>query len=201
MNTNDVVQKCVERHFDADEKVLWTGQPDPRRAAVRALPASFGGIPVTAFAMFFMVSIAVTHRHGALGGGRVHIDWLSAIFGIPILVAGCYLLLAPLWAIRQATRTTYAITSKRAMILIPGRTDSVETFGPRDLQWIRLKLRKNETGDLGFKSVQTTPPQVWWRFDYRYPEPRFEDVGFFGVPNARKVEQLLRDTFHQTDSR
>jgi hypothetical protein len=151
--------------------------------------------------MFFMVSIAVTRGHGALGGGRLHVDWLSVVCGIPILVAGCYLLFAPVWAFRQAMRTTYAITSKRAMILIPGRTDSVETFAPRDLQWIRLKEGRNGAGDLGFKSVQIRPTWWEWRFICYRPEPKFDDVGFFGISNAREVERLLRDTFHQTESR
>ena len=99
----------------------------------------------------------------------------------------------------HATQDAARVKSSLEDNLLKG--DGVETFAPRDLQWIRLKEGRNGAGDLGFKSVQIRPTWWEWRFICYRPEPKFDDVGFFGISNAREVERLLRDTFHQTESR
>jgi hypothetical protein len=79
-------------------------------------------------------------------------------------------------AYRRAQRTTYAITSAGAHILVEGAPRRIDTYGGPDLVHFRCIERPDGSGDLVF------------------PVRRKQDDsgGFFGVANVRHVEQVLR---------
>ncbi len=173
---------AVSRELAPDERVLWVGQPAARQALLRSLPILLFGIPWTAFSLFWM---------GA-AGGFVFSDGPSvpsdagwgryafAAFGLPFVAIGVGMLSSPYWIARTLKRTVYLITSRRAMIIVAKRSTNVRTFQREVLQRIERIERKNGTGDLIIVPVQNSGSS------------RLPAVGFLGITEPRRVEELLR---------
>jgi hypothetical protein len=100
----------LQTHLRPDEQLLWYGAPDPRVwfAPVDAFLVPFG-ILWCSFVMFGWSSV-VSH-----GGGPFEV-----LSGIPFIVIGLYMLVGRFVYKRyRKTRTTYGITTQRAMIIGP----------------------------------------------------------------------------------
>ena len=55
--------------------------------------------------------------------------WVMALFGLPFVLIGLGMLLAPFAAFRTARRTVYVVTSKRLMTINEGRTRTSNRSG------------------------------------------------------------------------
>ncbi len=105
------------------------------------------------------------------------------LFGLPFLIVGLGILLAPLWAYMGAARTIYAITSDR---LIIRKGKSVKSFEPDEIDTIERRDHANDLGDVIFA-------RELYRTGGRHgSRTRMRKVGFFGVPDARRVEDAVR---------
>jgi hypothetical protein len=171
----------AEREVEPGERLRWAGRPDPLRPTLMSFGIYFFAIPWTAFAVFWM--------WGAAGFGtrpvRPDGPWmLFPLFGLPFVLIGLGMLSAPFWAYRKAARTIYAVTNKRLLIITTGRTRSVETYAPQDIQFVERTERPNGSGDVLFATCYNTDS------DNR---PRSTKVGFFGIPGVRDVERLVRE--------
>jgi hypothetical protein len=80
------------------------------------------GIPVTAFAIFWM-ALASQQTKQISGPGS-----FFPLFGIPFIVVGLGMLSSPLWRGRKALRTVYALTDQRAIIFEGGFFGGVAIF-------------------------------------------------------------------------
>ena len=166
----------VQRELDDDEHVEWSGQPLPERMFWRALPQLLVGIPWTLFAM-------------AWTGIALSGPFPFALFGMPFLAVGAYLLGSPWLERRRAREIAYVVTNHRAMILSAsvdvvarGWRHRVRSFLPPFGDVERTDWGEG-TGDVMFarelvgagRGGQRTSP-----------------LGFFGVPDAARVERLMR---------
>ena len=171
-------EEIALRQIDAGERLLWSGAPAPGAAALRAAPAILVGIPFGAFACFWIWS-AYSMTAGASGAPG---PWrFFPLFGIPFVVVGLGVMLAPLWAWIAAGKTVYALTEKRALIIVGG---SVQTYGPADMTRISRIERPDGTGSVYF-ALRTTPTKSG--------NFRNINIGFEGIPDVRQVEHLIRD--------
>src|SRR5271170_1405877 len=139
------LQNLVNSELESGEKLQWSGQPEPTRLAKGTLPILLFAIPWTAFACFWvtMACTGVSHMH------QFGPMMIFPLFGLPFIFVGLGMLSTPLFVYRQAKRTVYAITNKRALMLkASGRGKTVVSYRPADFGNInRVEYAPNK-GDL-----------------------------------------------------
>jgi len=144
------LQNLVNSEMESGEKLQWSGQPEPTRIAKGALPMLLFAIPWTAFACFWvtMASIGVSHSP------QVGPMMIFPLFGLPFILVGLGMLSSPLIVYRQAKRTVYAITNKRALMLkASGRGKTVVSYQPAQFADInRVEYAPNK-GDLTWSPI------------------------------------------------
>ncbi len=188
MNNDYDALTIAQSEMDAGENLLWAGRPTPGRSLGPAIPKMLVGIPVTGFAIFWIWGAT------GFGSGMPHASDPFAffpLFGVPFVLIGLAMLTAPLWVYLKAGRTVYAVSSRRALIIISGRSRSVQSFCPQDMEGIRRTERADGSGDIYF-AQQAGPyrgrPDLNYDTDYAVIK-----VGFTGIPDVRAVERILRD--------
>jgi len=153
-------------------------RPAPAAAAVGALPASLFGIPFTAFAAFWIWGAAQATA-GADDPGA-----FFPLFGLPFLLIGLGIVATPLWAMLRARVTVYAVTDRRALVIIGGGTGGVSSHARSDIRDLMRVERADGSGSVFF---------AWQsRVSSRGFERRSR-VGFIGIPEVRRVERLIRE--------
>ena len=194
------LQARVEAELDKNERLLWVGQPNPRRFMLQALPILLFGIPFTAFAVFWMV-IASGMMFGAadmmdgFGGG---IFACFPLFGLPFLFIGLAMLTAPLWMARRAGQTFYALTDQRAILWEANLWGgvAVRMYRGPDLTRMRRNEYNDGSGDLIFEEYVTLshgPGHSDFHGDYgRRVRWNRQQHGFLAIPRVREVEEIVR---------
>ena len=160
------------------ERLLWSGSPAPGAAAV-------SGVPVTLFGIMF-IGFAVTWISGAISAtGQAAGAWsLFPLFGVPGLLIGVALLLGPLWYAIAAAHTVYAVTEGRALIITGSRARTVRSYTSADVDEVVRVERPDGSGSVFFATRTTTSARG---------STRRRRIGFVGIPEVRRVEQLIRD--------
>ncbi|HKQ57467.1 MAG TPA: hypothetical protein VJY35_06335 [Candidatus Eisenbacteria bacterium] len=160
------------------ERLLWSGCPTPGAAALGALPATLFGIPFTAFALFWIwgASQGIEKAPGPFK--------FFPLFGIPFLCVGLGMLLAPLWAWLGARRTVYAVTERRALIITGNGSRTVRSYSGQDIGEITRVEAADGRGTVYFAQRSWTNSRGF---------ERSTRIGFIGIPEVRRVEQLIRD--------
>ena len=107
------------------------------------------GLPLTLFGSFFggfaLLWMVVTSSASI---GDDSLIWrFFPLFGLPFLLIGLAMFLAPLWGWMSARRTVYAISSDRAVI-IQGR--SVRSFESDEIEELERYERADGSGDVIF---------------------------------------------------
>jgi hypothetical protein len=182
MNPTDA-QFRAQSELQPGENLYWTGTADPRRAAISALPASIFGIPFAGFALFWIN----TAWHGAQGIARSPNAFAKSfsifpIFGLPFLLVGIGMVLAPLWAFLKGGNTVYAVTDKRVMIITGSRSRVVKSCTPADIASVDYRERPDGSGDI----VIATNSQM--RTNNSVSQIK---VGLYGVANVKEVARQV----------
>lgn len=175
MKKRDIPKEILERaesELLADEHLLWVGLPGGKSSNVTSflVPIIFGLASFLVLAAFTFVLIA--RNSGSAGN-------IMAI--IPaILMATLFSIVAAIAQKTQQRANLYLVTNRRAMIL---RRNSVQSFGPEDLQFIERKMHRNGRGDIIFKH------------DFYETQA----LGFWDVENPLEVEALMLETFRSKE--
>jgi hypothetical protein len=166
--------------LDPGERLIWSGQPQPAPYALKkgGLTGLFG-IPFFAFAVFW-TSMASSFTSGEKGPPRYF--WL---WGVPFLGVGLGLVLSPLWHFVRAGRTTYTLTSRRAVIDTTGPL-ARRTSVPLD-QIPFVELQPGGAGHVLFREVATASR-------HSFSTASTTKDGFIAIAEAERVERLLRET-------
>jgi hypothetical protein len=177
MNIDYEAQQRAQAQLEPGERLLWWGKPDPKRGLLLTIPIALFGIPWTAFSIFWMSAAS------GLVFGNSQRSWFSlfALFGLPFVLVGLGMLTAPYWAYLKAQQTIYALTSRRALIIIGGRATKVQSYTGSDIGTIERTDRANGKSDVLFATVTTSKST--------------QSIGFMGIENGRHIERLLLDTF------
>jgi len=176
---------AVQGELEPGESLLWVGRPNPMRAIGPAWGAFVFGIPWTAFALFWTWGASGFGRHMPGTGGPFS---FFPLFGLPFILVGLGMLTSPLWAYRKGKRTLYAITNNRLVIIATGWTRTVQSYTGDDIGNIERVDRADGTGDVIFARQE-------YHSRRGYNQSSLAPVGFLGIPAARSVEKLIRDTF------
>jgi hypothetical protein len=183
MNPGDA-QLRAQSELQSGESLYWTGTADPRRAALSALPASIFGIPFAAFALFWITQAyhatsAMSKSNNAFAKGFS----VFPIFGVPFLLIGLGIILAPLWAFLKGANTVYAVTNQRVMIITGSGNRSVKSLMPADIVSIDHRERPDGSGDIAIttnaviRSSNNFTSQV--------------KVALCGIPDVKQVVQQV----------
>lgn len=169
------LSRVVNRELEPGEEVVYFGQPVARRMALGTSTQVLFAVPWTAFAVFWM--------WGASQGSVVFSLW-----GVPFVVIGLRMLTSPLWAVRDARRTVYVITNRRALIV---RTTGilrselvVRSFAPEVLRSVERREALDGSGDLVFEKRQERGSKG---------RTHTVETGFLAVPAVAEVAARIRD--------
>ena len=188
MNPGDA-QLRAQSELQSGESLLWTGLADPRRAAVTALPAAVFGIPFAGFALFWM-NMAYRGTHDL---ARAHNSFASGfsvfpLFGLPFLLIGVGIVLAPLWAYLKGRNGVYAVTNRRVMIITGTTSRAVKSLMPNDIAEVAHRERPDGSGDVLIRTNATT------RTNNMTSQIT---VGLYGVPSVKEVAALVMNLHAQ----
>ncbi len=182
----DVLFARIEPDLHYGEQVLWAGQPTAWRTL---LPYSESLVGVASQLFMLVVILDVFDVIGFFPDFR-----LSPFSPFVLFIVGSLLIsLAwlPLSEFVRSFGTIYAITTERAIISKPGFGGrALISFGAVDIDEITRRSGSAGRGDVLFYSENYTV-----NLRNRGVTPRERRLGFFGVTNARYVEELLIDTF------
>jgi hypothetical protein len=179
----------AEREF-LGESLLWAARPDRRIQALLSCAIWLFAIPWTAFSLFWIsVPVAALYESyfgvniGAPRGAASGMMWAFAIFGVPFVLIGFGMLLAPLGVLWKGRRTLYVLTNRRLAVLEGSRTVTLTSILPGDMQGFSRKEGPDGRGTLiieqGFELDSDG--------DRR---PRRTEIGV--IDGVRKVEEMVR---------
>lgn len=166
------------RQIEPGERLLWAGSPKPGAAALAALPASLLGLPFAGFAVFWIWSAT-----GTTSGPAGPVTFFP-LLAVPFLLIGAGMFLAPLWGFLRARGTVYAITGRRAMTIVRSGAGGVRTHSFADIKELVRTEHPDGSGLVffGWRARGASRGDV-----LRSP------VGFVSIPEAHRVESLIRD--------
>src|SRR4029077_15515732 len=70
------------------------------------------------------------------------------VFGLPFVVIGLGIVLAPLWAYLKGRSTVYAVTNQRVLVITGNGTRSVKSYTPADIVSVEHRERPDGSGDV-----------------------------------------------------
>jgi len=185
MMANYDLDAIARNELEPGESLLWSGSPDPRRSMLTSLPVLLFAIPWTAFAIFWVATAAgMTSNVRGSGGG----SGFFPLFGIPFILIGLAMLSGPFWAYRKAQKTVYAVSNKRAIIITGGLTRNVQSFYPRSLGAIERSEKADGSGNIIFARRTNSN----YNSNSNQSQTSTTSIGFFGIPDVRTVERLIR---------
>jgi hypothetical protein len=169
--------------LDPGERLIWSGQPEPRAYAVkRGLLQFLFGIPFFAFAVFWTTTASSVGRNGITA-----FIWL---WGVPFLLAGVAMLLSPFWYYTRARRTRYALTDRRAVMATAGAFPVRTSVPLEHVPFIDVELKADKSGHLLFREVTRPAANGTWR----------TKDGFIAVRDVENLERLFRDAIARLKS-
>ncbi len=169
----------IRSELEADETVIWADTPIARFLTVKSTGTFVFAIPWTLFSLFWIA--------GASGFALPNFDgWgdLFPLFGVPFLLIGVAMLGYPIQNYRNAFRTCYVLTNRRALTFERewGRT-VVRSFTPRQLTVVYRKQAFDGSGDVIFNAKR------WKDSD---GASHSEEIGFISIAAVQDVERKLR---------
>jgi hypothetical protein len=166
--------------LEPDERLLWSGQPDPFRMVLQTWPIFVIALPWTLFALYWT---AVTTGFQIPDFSTPDPYIFLSFTGMIAALIGLSLLTLPFLAWRRAGRTVYAVADGQCLIIIEGRQTYVNVYRNEDIGRIRCKERGGGTGDLLFSPSAA---------DAAKDLTRVRQYGFYGIADVRRVEDIVR---------
>lgn len=126
------------------EQVGWIGRPSPGRALRRYAGLWLFGLLWWGFlAVFAWLWLNL----GESGDWPSLAELAPLLFLLPFVAVGLVIAMVPLLAVRAATRTAYALTDRRLIVL----KRKAQSYWPMDLQSTELKIHPNGLGEISLQ--------------------------------------------------
>jgi hypothetical protein len=171
------LQRWIEPDLEPGERLLWVGQPEPRRAAQQMLGILIFGVPWTVAALCFGQPWSWDH-------------FPSPLFSGLFVLVGVLICCTPLVSYWEAQRTTYGLTDRRVLIFVHGWRGKREAYRPADLCPAERRELPDGSGDLLIARRQEKDSDG---------HPRTVEVKLVGIPQVREVERLLRQLLSRSE--
>jgi len=180
------LQRRVDAELASGERIVWTGQPVPWLFARHGWASVVIGIPWTGFVLFWMAGAAgMVDGRPWQPGEWEHI--LLPLWGVPFFLIGLVLLTMPYWLARNARRTIYALTDRRAIVWEAESltNTTIRSFTPdRLLSMTRRERGGGGRGDLIFEQFQERNGSGTTTIRR----------GFMSIEQLNDTEELVRET-------
>jgi hypothetical protein len=187
MLLNHELYSVVQPDVEPGEQILWVGQPNPVRMAVKSIGGFLFGIVWTWFTVTFTMSWIGHGDSSKWPGGIWGFGGLAFyLFMAPFLIIGLAMLSSPLFSYLQGLRTFYAVTNKRILIVETGKSRKVQSYGEGDVGNLERTEQPDGSGDLSFAK------QYYKDSD---GNQRTRDIKFVGIAQVRSVENIIREVF------
>ena len=171
-NLFDVVKPQLRN----DETPLWVERPKPMARAKSKMLIFLFGILFFGFAVFWTTMVT------SFISGDDLLSTFFPLFGVPFLVIGACMLLAPVWSYVEAKKWLfYAITDQRLMIIRSFPIRKIESWEPADITRLERTSKSDNSGNVIFAE------EIRQGQNGRSTKPR----GFYGVPDAKRVEEAI----------
>lgn len=182
------LQLRINRELEENERILWSAQPLPGKLAARKRPLQFFAIPWTAFAVFWVVAAA------GFEWPRFQDGWdFFPLFGVPFVLIGIGLFLAPVLSRYNARGSVYLLTDRRVIAFERKlRKTNVKSYYPNsNTQFDRTEDSAGQ-GDL-----------VLYEGSRQSTESGFDlkAISIAGIANVRELEQKIRDVVKALENR
>ena len=173
----------VRDELSSGEIVVWVEHAGALQFAMRYLLTTLFGIPFLAFSLFstFGASDAALAEEGGIA--------FFLMFGLVFFAVGIAMVLAPIWAYAVGLSTLYAITNRRLLIIRRFPRRRVVSLEPNDIQAVERGDRSDGKGDIIFDREAGRSNAAFPFFPVFRP---VQPVGFFGIPEVRRVEEEIR---------
>lgn len=149
MDPNDA-QMRAQSELQSGESLCWAGLANPGRAALGALPVALFGIPFAGFALFWMSQAFRSTHVMSKSGHNAFASGFSVfpLFGLPFLLIGMAIVLAPLWTFLKAKSTVYGVTNRRVIVISGSKNRPVKSYTPADIVNVEHRERPDGSGDI-----------------------------------------------------
>jgi hypothetical protein len=165
----DTIQQALDAQLEADESVLWVGEPDQRFYDKTKSNMNSN--------LYFTVPVTVGLSAIFLIADDVH--W-AAYLAVAVLVFG---LLSAIFGRFKSFALYYAVTDKRALIFEGGPSVRITSYYPPYIVGFSCETHEDGYGDV-----------VLRREPYRdgFGDVQTSKFGFFGIKDPQRVEALVR---------
>ncbi len=180
------LQTLFEPDLLKDERILWTGQPDPSVHFI--------------WADRFWISAGLLGALAGLGAYHHFITESGALFGlilgIFLLTYGLYVLVGRfIFKSLRKRRTFYALTNRRALVLKDARKRILRAINLNRIPVIAKTVRADGVGTLYFGTVASAG--VFYFFgntgmEWPWPFVQADALAFFDICDAEHVYDLLK---------
>jgi hypothetical protein len=186
----DSTELLIQQNLDAGEKLLWHGQP---RQGIVFTAIDIFLIPFSllwgGFALFWEYMV-LFGAQTPTGEGP---PWPFALFGLPFVLMGLYIMFGRFWTDAQYRKNLiYAVTDRRALIVKNWINKSVTSISLPGYQGLNL----TEHGD-GRGTIDLTNSQgVWWMQNGgfgMYHAALGRGSLFFQIEKPKEVFRILRE--------
>lgn len=175
------IELALQRELRRGERVIWQGQPLMRLAG-RAFAIYLFAIPWTLFALFWTFLAA-----SGFSASWSQFGWMGMafpMFGLPFIVIGIGMLLAPFLPLWAAPRTIFAVTDQRVLRIYLGRRLQTRSIEGAQIGNIDRSETRTGSGTLRIVSGRRTDMDG----------ARHDEVFALGeVPEAMLVEGHVRE--------
>lgn len=211
--------EVIESELYDDEELIWWGQPIPSYAARNVNMLSIMmSLVMAAFAFGFIAFTQEMFADSPFRSSSRNSGMFSIISVMFILIPGVMFLgsiwqvISPLRNWFKATRTVYALTNKRAIIITHMLSRNVQSFHDEHVTKLQTRSYGGGVGDVIFATEQVTRQYRDHRnngFHVTFGEggtnfgfgPRTRTTtfqvnhGFMAIPDARVVEDFVSQVF------
>ncbi len=162
------------------EVVRWTGRPSAERVAARLRAILVFGVPLLALPVLAVAGFII--RFSLQGRLLVALSLLvlTAPAWLFLALVGHRLVMRPLRSAWDAGRTIHAVTDRRLVTIVEGRSRRIESVWPAMILSIDRKDKRDGFGNLRLSLIDPDPEN-----DARV---RLDDI-----PDVRKVEGMLME--------
>lgn len=173
------LEDLVKQELEPGERIIWSETPKPRFFTPGSSATFAFAVVWTLFSAFWIAGASGFQMPQFNRG-----EDLFPLFGVPFLLIGIGMLLTPIYTYRNAFKTVYVLTDRRAITFVGGFRIAVRSFLPRELTTVYRKQGRDGSGDVIFNAK---------RWKDSEGSSHSEEIGFLGIDDVRSVEQLLKE--------
>lgn len=176
---NDIpveLESMLNDEIGNDEKVLWSAQPNISLIIKKEMPAFKAGLFTCALPM--IMAAVIYFKDETIPTAVI------VMIGLLFLL-GLLLVTAPYFAVKKAKRTLYAITSKRAIVIVNNSEPFIESYGQDKFKDVSKTVGIGGGGNLIFEKI------ILYKRSKRGTKTKVKNRGFIGIDNVTDVEKII----------